>query len=72
MEKKGIGTSIYYPYTIPEQASYRSTDFLEDEYDKRLEVTNRMKHEVVSIPVHPGVMQDEIERIAAAINHFEV
>ncbi|MCE5170668.1 DegT/DnrJ/EryC1/StrS family aminotransferase [Paenibacillus profundus] len=72
MEKEGIGTSIYYPYSIPEQACYRSTDFLEKEYDKRLEVTNRMKHEVVSIPVHPGVIQDEIERIVTAINHFEV
>lgn len=70
MEKEGIGTSIYYPYTIPEQACYRSTGFLEDEYDKRLEVVNKIKHEAVSIPVHPGLMQDEIRHIVTVINQF--
>lgn len=70
LEQKGIGTSIYYPYSIPEQACYQSSDLLELEYDKRLEVTNRIKREVVSIPVHPGLIQDEIEQIVTAINKF--
>ncbi|KFN01890.1 DegT/DnrJ/EryC1/StrS family aminotransferase [Bacillus clarus] len=70
MEKEGIVTSIYYPYTIPEQVCYRSIDFLPKEYDKKLEVTNIIKHQVVSIPVHPGLMQDQIEHIVTTINRF--
>ncbi|WP_261302625.1 DegT/DnrJ/EryC1/StrS family aminotransferase [Paenibacillus andongensis] len=70
MEKEGIGTSIYYPYTIPEQVCYRATDLLEKEYNRRLGVSNSIKHEVVSIPVHPGLTLFEIERIITTINRF--
>ncbi|BBI33318.1 DegT/DnrJ/EryC1/StrS family aminotransferase [Cohnella abietis] len=70
MNRNGIDVSIYYPYTIPEQLCYRSTDFLEKDYENKLEVANRIKHEVVSIPVHLGLMEDEVERIVTVINQF--
>ncbi|NOU66252.1 aminotransferase class I/II-fold pyridoxal phosphate-dependent enzyme [Paenibacillus sp. LMG 31461] len=70
MEKEGVSTSIYYPYTIPEQACYRATDLLEKDYNRRLGVSNRIKHEVVSIPIHPGLTSFEVERIITAINRF--
>ncbi|MBB6447152.1 DegT/DnrJ/EryC1/StrS family aminotransferase [Bacillus benzoevorans] len=70
MENEGIGTSIYYPYLIPEQVCYRSIDFLPKEYDKKLKVANIIKHQVVSIPVHPSLMQGQIERIVTTINKF--
>ncbi|WP_459502732.1 DegT/DnrJ/EryC1/StrS family aminotransferase [Bacillus sp. C1] len=70
MEKEGIGTSIYYPYTIPEQVCYRAIHFLPKKYDKKLEVANKIKHQVVSIPVHPRLMQNQIECIVTTINKF--
>ncbi|MDM8361747.1 DegT/DnrJ/EryC1/StrS family aminotransferase [Bacillus thuringiensis] len=70
MEKKGIATAIYYPHTIPEQVCYKSIDFLPKEYDKKLGVANVIKHQVVSIPIHPGLTQRQIEYIVTTINSF--
>jgi len=67
LAEEGINTSSYYPYTIPEQLCYRSDAMA---YRQRLAVANKVKHETVSIPVHPGLTIDEIQHIVAVINQF--
>lgn len=66
LTEKGIGVGIYYPLSIPEQACYAGRGF-----EKNFPVTDRLKTEVLSIPVHPGVTRADAEYVADAINSFE-
>jgi perosamine synthetase len=60
----GIGTGIFYP--VP---AYRQAYLLEMGYgDLSLPVTERLVHEVVSLPVHPQLNQADLEAIVAEVN----
>ena len=61
----GIGFGVFYPLSIPEQACYAEMDL-----DTRYPVTDEIKNEVVSIPVHPQLTTDELETVARVINAF--
>ena len=62
-EENGIGYGIFYPFSIPEQPCYNKfkTDY---------KVTDQIKKEVLSIPVHPGLAMEEIETVARVINQL--
>ena len=59
-----IGTAVYYPTPIHELPPYRGRDV-------DLPVAERLAEEVLSLPVHPGVTEAEIGRVADAIDAFE-
>ena len=59
--KKGIGTGIYY-YPVHKQKCIR---FLNG--DMRFPVAEKIATEVLSIPVHPALTQDQKEYIVAAL-----
>lgn len=67
LTEAGIGNAVYYPtpihrlkpYWEPDQKASRTWDLPE---------TERAAAEVVSLPVHPALRPDELERIAAAVN----
>lgn len=61
-----IGYGIFYPLSIPEQACYESFGF-----DTSYPVTDQIKTEVVSLPVHPGLTDGEVAAVAAAVNAFK-
>jgi len=63
LNKKGIDTRIYYPIPIHKQPLYRELD-----YEDRLPVTERVSSEVVSLPVHPSLMEKDLDYIASTIN----
>ena len=67
LEAEGVGYGVFYPLSIPEQACYKSLGFKTD-----YPITNRIKKEIVSIPVHPMLTQAEVEKVAEVINKFEV
>ncbi len=62
-ESSGIGHGIFYPYSIPEQACYKNMNF-HTEY----KVTDIIKDQVLSIPVHPALKPGDLEKVTAAIN----
>jgi len=64
LKQRGVGTGIYYPIPV-----HRQKPFLELGYgDQRFPVSERLCGEVVSIPVHPSLTDDEVETVIAAVN----
>ncbi|MFE6890179.1 DegT/DnrJ/EryC1/StrS family aminotransferase [Streptomyces sp. NPDC057694] len=57
---RGVGSAAYYPTPIHRLAPFSTGD--------RLPETDRAAAEVLSLPVHPGVTDREIEHIADAVN----
>ncbi|MCH7232106.1 DegT/DnrJ/EryC1/StrS family aminotransferase [Glycomyces sp. L485] len=60
----GIGTAVYYPTPIHRLAPYAGSG-------ADLPETDRAASEVLSLPVHPSLTADEIDRVADAVNSLE-
>jgi perosamine synthetase len=64
LKERGVGTGIYYPIPV-----HRQKPLLELGYgDLRFPVSERLCGEVLSIPVHPSLTDDEVETVIAAVN----
>jgi perosamine synthetase len=64
LKEHGVGTGIYYPIPV-----HRQKPFLELGYgDQRFPVSERLCGEVLSIPVHPSLTDDEVETVISAVN----
>ena len=61
----GIGTGIYYPIPIHIQPYYRELG-----YKDSLPITENASREVLSLPVHPGVTDEDIATISNAIRDW--
>ncbi|MDG6244957.1 MAG: DegT/DnrJ/EryC1/StrS family aminotransferase [Methanolobus sp.] len=61
----GIGTGIYYPIPIHRQPYYKELG-----YNDSLLVTEKASREVLSLPVHPGVTDEDIATIVNAISNW--
>ncbi|AZK94048.1 MULTISPECIES: DegT/DnrJ/EryC1/StrS family aminotransferase [Streptomyces] len=69
LTEAGIGNAVYYPTPIhrlrpfwePDQKAGRNWD---------LPVTEQAAAEVVSLPVHPSLSRDDLDRIVAAVNEL--
>jgi dTDP-4-amino-4,6-dideoxygalactose transaminase len=59
-EEHGVGTGVYYPIPNHRLPSYRQSLDLPE--------TERAALEVLSLPVHPSLAQDDLEAIATAVN----
>jgi perosamine synthetase len=66
LTENGIGHGVFYPLTTPEQKCYSNLN-LKTDYP----VADEVKSQVVSIPVHPGLTDDEIRKITDVINSFK-
>jgi dTDP-4-amino-4,6-dideoxygalactose transaminase len=61
LDQAGIGTAVYYPRPLHQQPAY--APWARD----RLPEAERAAAEVLSVPVHPWLTDDEVERVAAAL-----
>jgi dTDP-4-amino-4,6-dideoxygalactose transaminase len=65
LDERGVDTAIYYPTLIPDQPAY-------DGYEASVPTASRLVEEVVSLPIHPGLDDEDIDRIAAAVcEHYD-
>jgi dTDP-4-amino-4,6-dideoxygalactose transaminase len=64
LRQRGVGSGVYYPVPIHKQSYY--TEHLG--YDVTLPQAERAAHEVLSLPVHPALSQDDRHAIVEAIN----
>jgi perosamine synthetase len=62
-EEREIGYGVFYPYSIPEQPAYRSMRFKTD-----WPVTDRVKTQALSVPVHPGVTEEDVKSVIDVMN----
>ncbi len=65
LREAGIGTGVFYPLPVHQQGYIR-----EIVGDVSLPVTERMAREVISLPVHPLVSEDDLATIVAAVNEL--
>jgi dTDP-4-amino-4,6-dideoxygalactose transaminase len=63
---KGIPTMIYYPGPLHMQPAYRYLGFDENDFP----VTSDLCREVLSLPMHPDLEQDQIDHIVLNIRKF--
>lgn len=68
LEEKGIMTNVHYPIPIPMQGAYKELADTMINYP----VTERICAEEVSIPLYPGMKQEEIDYIIDALNTYTV
>jgi dTDP-3-amino-3,4,6-trideoxy-alpha-D-glucose transaminase len=61
LAEQGVASAVHYPVPI------HLTDAYADAYSGPLPVAERLAGEVCSLPMHPGLGAEEIERIAAAV-----
>ncbi len=66
LQSHGIGYSIFYPVSIPEQRCYHEFNFKTD-----YPVTDLIKQQVISIPVHPSLSQDDLDQVVETVNSFK-
>ena len=61
LDAAGVDTAVYYPVSIPDQPAY-------DGFDPDIPVARRAATEVVSLPVHPGLDEEDVARVGHAIH----
>ncbi len=66
LREHGIGYGIYYPVPIHRQTFYVN----ELNYDVSMPEAERAAQEVISLPVHPALTQDDLDAIVEAVNSF--
>lgn len=65
LENKEIGYGIFYPLTMPEQKCYENRHF-----ESKYEVADKIKEQVVSLPIHPGLSYEDLQYVVECINDF--
>jgi perosamine synthetase len=64
MAARGVGSNVYYPVPVHRQEPFRALGL-----DRvQLPVTERLTGEILSIPVHPALTDDDVEAVIAAVN----
>jgi perosamine synthetase len=63
--EQGVNTAIYYPTPI-----HRQPAFINLGYRDALPVTERLAEEVLSLPVHPFLKEEELQYIVKTISNF--
>ena len=67
LNKRGIGTGIYYPLPIHKQPFYKSIG-----YSDSLPVSEKASEDVFSLPVHPSVSKTELDTIIKTLQEIVV
>lgn len=66
LHEKGVGAKIYYPKCIHQQPAYDA-----ENYECSCPIAEQIANEVVSIPVHPQLSEEDISMIINTLNTFD-
>ena len=64
LKERGVGSAIYYPIPVHRQKPFLALGYGDDGFP----VTDRLTEEVLSIPVHPSLSDEEVEQVIEAVN----
>ena len=64
LRERGVGSGIYYPIPVHRQKPFVALGYGNQAYP----VTDRLTEEVLSIPVHPSLSDDEVFTVIGAVN----
>lgn len=65
--RAGVDTGVYYPLPLHLQEAYRTLGYCPGDFP----AAERASQEVLSIPIHPELSEEQIEYVAAEIRRFE-
>ncbi|MFC1782477.1 DegT/DnrJ/EryC1/StrS family aminotransferase [Planctomycetota bacterium] len=65
LQEQGIQTLIHYPISPHKQQAYRQWQ------ETTLPVTEQVHHEVLSLPISPVLCQEDMEKVAQAVNEYQ-
>lgn len=63
LREKGVETSIYYPVPLHLQSAYKQQGYKEGEFPE----SEKVAHEVLSLPMYPEIQEEILEYITSAI-----
>ena len=63
LKEAGIPTAVYYPITLDQQPALAACCRIAGE----LVVTHRLAGEVISLPMHPYLQEDDVQKITSAV-----
>jgi len=63
LKQRGIATGIYYPVPVHKQVAYQRLG-----YADHLPVAEKVSREVLSLPVHPALTRQDLDRIVEGVN----
>jgi len=66
MTARGVGSEIYYPLPLHEQACFASLGYKPED----LPWAHRLAGEVISLPIYPEIPAEQIEQVCAVIAEF--
>ena len=66
MQAKGIPCAIYYPIPLHSQKAYADTRYQEEDFPN----TNQLVNEVIALPMHTELDEEQIQFITAAVLEF--
>jgi dTDP-4-amino-4,6-dideoxygalactose transaminase len=66
LSNQGIQTMIHYPTALPNLPAFRYLNYSKEDFS----VASRCQEEVLSLPVHPELSQDQIAYVCEKINKF--
>lgn len=66
LREKGIGTAVHYPIPVHHQPFYQKLGYPRDICPNAIEASKR----VLSLPVHPAVMREDVEYIIQTLREF--
>jgi dTDP-4-amino-4,6-dideoxygalactose transaminase len=66
LQENGVGSEVYYPVPVHKQSFYVSDLGYQGSYPE----AERTANEVLSLPVHPGLSQVDLETIVSRVNEF--
>ena len=64
LKERGVGSAIYYPIPVHRQKPFLAFGHGDEHYP----VTERLTEQVLSIPVHPSLTDDEVATVIGAVN----
>jgi UDP-2-acetamido-2-deoxy-ribo-hexuluronate aminotransferase len=66
LAQHGIPSAIYYPLPVHQQPAYAYLGYLAGQFP----VAERLCQQVLSLPVHPGLAQEQVDYILASVRAF--
>jgi perosamine synthetase len=66
LAQQGIQSSVYYPKPLPAQKLYRKLGY----DDSAFPMARSLSQQLLSLPVHPGLTQSNLEHIVKAVNSW--
>jgi dTDP-4-amino-4,6-dideoxygalactose transaminase len=61
LDAAGIGTGLFYRLALHQHPAFHGFE------SRKLDVSEQMAREVLSLPVHPDLTDDEVDRVIAAV-----